>query len=177
MCGQEEDQAMADENRSFDPEAAAANRAPRQGLGMGQREIDEQRSPNRAASATDPERTEPFDQGLDPTTNADRPSQADVSGQDVGPADAAPEPPGSRLNDRNAVGLGEAGDLGASTPANVDIHNLGQSDRPEEAWGEPAGEGATYSSDNTRKGLRIEAERGQGAKTRQLNKDIVSRRT
>src|SRR5690349_5952118 len=132
---------MADENRSFDPAAAAANRAQQQGLGVGQQGIDTQVSPNRETSATDPERTEP--------------------------AEGAPSAPGSRLNDRNAVGLSEAGDLGASTPANVDIHNLGQSDRPEEEWGEPAGEGATYSSDNTRKGLRTEADRGQGAKTRQ----------
>ncbi|HEV2533627.1 hypothetical protein [Phenylobacterium sp.] len=29
----------------------------------------------------------------------------------------------------------------------------------------------------SRRGLKTEAERGQGAKTRQLNKDIVSRRT
>ncbi|CAN7638570.1 hypothetical protein LJR225_004950 [Phenylobacterium sp. LjRoot225] len=84
--------------------------------------------------------------------------------------------PGSRLDDRNATGLGEVGDLGAGTPANVDIHNLGQKDRPQEEWGEPAGEAATFSSNNSRKGLRIEAESSQGSKTRRLNKDIISRR-
>src|ERR1700756_1035628 len=84
--------------------------------------------------------------------------------------------PGTRLNDRNAAGLGDSGDLGAGTPANVDVHNLGQKDRPQEEWGEPAGEAATFSSDNTRKGLGIEADRSQGAKTRRLSKDIISRR-
>lgn len=91
--------------------------------------------------------------------------------------DPAKAAPGARLDDRNGAGLRDAGDLGASTPANVDIHNLGQKDRPQEEWGEPAGEAATFSSDNTRKGLGIEADRSQGTKTRRLNKDIVSRRT
>ena len=97
----------------------------------------------------------------------------------VGPATPAanrgPEP-GAALDDRNAAGLGDAGDLGASTPANVDIHDTGQADNPQAEWGEPADEGAVYSSNNTRKGVRTEAERGQGARTRHLNKDIVSRR-
>lgn len=66
------------------------------------------------------------------------------------------------------------GDLGAGTPANVDIHKLGQTDRPEEDWGEAA-EGATFSSNHTRR-PGIEAERGQGAKTRRASKDQISRR-
>jgi hypothetical protein len=85
--------------------------------------------------------------------------------------------PGVRLDDRNAAGLGEAGDLGAGTPANVDVHNLGQKDRPQEEWGEPAGEAATFSSNHSRKGLHADGDSGQGAKTRKLNKDIISRRT
>ncbi|MEW5686549.1 MAG: hypothetical protein AB1942_16650 [Pseudomonadota bacterium] len=64
------------------------------------------------------------------------------------------------------------GDLGAGTPANVDIHKLGQTDRPEQDWGEAA-EGATFSSNHSR---RPEIERGQGAKTRQAAKDQISRR-
>jgi hypothetical protein len=68
------------------------------------------------------------------------------------------------------------GDLGAGTPANVDIHKLGQDDNPEQDWGEPADPDATFSSNHTRRADRTEAERGQGAKTRQANKDIVSRR-
>ena len=91
---------------------------------------------------------------------------------------------------RNAVGRREpdqppapreayapAGDLGEGTPAGVDIHNLGQEDHPEQDWGAESEEGATFSSNNTRKGIRTEAERGQGAKTRRMTKDIISRRT
>jgi hypothetical protein len=104
--------------------------------------------------------------------------QANRAGvQDVG---AQPSPqvegPGEHLDDRNAAGLGDAGDLGAGTPANVDVHKLGQTDRPQEAWGEPAGEAATFSSNNSRKGLHADGDAGQGAKTRRLNKDTVSRR-
>jgi hypothetical protein len=69
------------------------------------------------------------------------------------------------------------GDLGSGTPANVDIHNLGQPDNPEQDWGEASGEAATFSSNNSRKGLITETGRGQGAKTRKANKDIVSRRS
>jgi hypothetical protein len=85
--------------------------------------------------------------------------------------------PGAGLDDRNAAGLEAAGDLGASTPANVDIHDLGQEDVPEQEWGEPMGEEATFSSNHSRRPIRTEAERGQGAKTRRMNKDIFSRRT
>lgn len=69
------------------------------------------------------------------------------------------------------------GDLGAGTPANVDLRKLGQSDNPEEDWGEPADEGTLFSSNHTRRAEKVEAERGQGAKTRTANKDIVSRRS
>lgn len=67
------------------------------------------------------------------------------------------------------------GYLGAGTPANVDIHKLGQSDRPEEEWGEPGAPEATYSSNHNRRGERIDT-LGQGGKTRRANKDIISRR-
>jgi hypothetical protein len=69
------------------------------------------------------------------------------------------------------------GDLGAGTPANVDLHKLGQSDNPEEDWGEPADPEAVFSSNHTRRAERTEAERSQGAKTRRMNKDMVSRRS
>lgn len=69
------------------------------------------------------------------------------------------------------------GDLGQGTPPNVDVHKLGQSDNPEEDWGEPADEGATFSSNHTVRGEKTEAERGQGAKTRAHNKETFSRRT
>jgi hypothetical protein len=82
---------------------------------------------------------------------------------------------------RDAGGLapdvpGQDADLGVGTPANVDVHKLGQADDPQQHWGEPAGEGATFSSNHTRRGERTEADRAQGAKTRNANKDIVSRR-
>jgi hypothetical protein len=136
---------MADEDRTFSPSEAQVNRGRMQGLGVGQKEMDLQRDPNRDQRATDPQRTEPFDTDLEAS--------------------------------RDEAGLSEAGDLGAGTPANVDIHDVGQSDNPEEAWGEPADEGAMHSANHTRRGIKTEAERGQGAKTRQLNKDIISRRT
>jgi hypothetical protein len=85
--------------------------------------------------------------------------------------------PGDALDNRNAAGLGDAGgDLGASTPPNVDVHHLGQGDHPQQDWGEQMGQDATFSSDHGRRPVRTEAERGQGRKTRQRNKDIVSRR-
>ncbi len=68
-------------------------------------------------------------------------------------------------------------DLGEGTPANVDVHDLGQEDKPEAAWGGETEEGAVYSANHTRRPIRTEAERGQGLKTRKLNKDIVSRRS
>jgi hypothetical protein len=142
---------MAEEDRSFSPTEAEANRGRQQGLGVGQREMDAQRDPSREQHAVDPNRPEPFDTDLEP-------SRGDI-------------------DDRNASGLSDAGDLGAGTPANVDIHKLGQNDHPEQDWGEPAGEGAMHSANHTRRGVKTEADRGQGAKTRQANKDAISRRT
>jgi hypothetical protein len=82
---------MAEDDRTFHTSTPEANRAETQGLGVGQRELDAQRSPG--------ESSEPVDEGL------------------------------------------EDDDIPA------------------------------------RPGLRTEADRSQGAKTRQLNKDIVSRRS
>ena len=92
------------------------------------------------------------------------------------PADSGDPASGGDV-DRDVADLREAeGDLGAGTPANVDLHKLGQADNPEEDWGEPADPQATFSSNHSRRAEKTEAERGQGAKTRQANKDIVSRR-
>jgi hypothetical protein len=88
-----------------------------------------------------------------------------------------PQEPGAELDDRNRAGLGEGGgDLGAATPPNVNVHNLAQENNPQEDWGGEAEEGAMFSQNHSRRPIRTEAERGQGAKTRRLNKDIVSRR-
>ena len=89
---------------------------------------------------------------------------------------AAPHQP-APVSNRNGASLNDVGgDLGAGTPANVDVHKLGQEDRPQDDWGEPAAAEATFSSNHSRRPERVEAERGQGRKTRTANKDIVSRR-
>lgn len=172
---------MADPNdRTSATSAADANRARMQGLGSGQREMDAGRDPSRTQSATNPEQRS-FDRTLDGATNDDRPSQADFGEE----AEAAPAEGGERRDGwgldpnlgRDEAGMGAVeGDLGAGTPANVDVHKLGQEDRPEEDWGEPADPQAVFSSNHTRRPVRTEAERGQGRKTRAANKDIVSRR-
>lgn len=77
---------------------------------------------------------------------------------------------------------GQPGTLGATeresgAPANVDVHKLGEPDNPQADWGEAMGEGAVFSSNHARRGEPTEAMRGQGAKTRAANKDIVSRRS
>lgn len=172
---------MPEEDRSFAPSTVQANRARAQGLGVGQEELNAQKDEDRNIHAADPERTEPYDQSLPRTTNADRPGEADFSGQEPGDADeeqtATTAPQESALDDRNAAGLGDAGDLGAGTPAGVDVHDLGDDDNPQEAWGDEVEEGAVFSSNHSRRPVRTEAERGQGAKTRAHTKDIISRRT
>lgn len=177
---------MADPNDRTSPTSAAdANRARMQGLGSGQREMDAGRDPSREQAATSPQKRS-FRGDLDGPTNADRPQAADFG-------DASEAAPGAkkdasrgarrdgrglnRSTSRDKAGLDAVeGDLGAGTPANVDVHKLGQEDRPQEDWGEPAAAEATFSSNHTRRTVRTEAERGQGNKTRKANKDIVSRR-
>jgi hypothetical protein len=181
---------MADErDRTFAPGTTDANRARMQGLGVGQEEMDRQQDPNRHETATNPEQRS-FEGDLDGATNADRPSQADFGDSDIAAANddgAAQDGGGEPRRDgwgldpnlgRDEAGINAVeGDLGAGTPANVDVHKLGQEDRPEEDWGEAADEGTMFSSNNTRRGVKTEAERSQGAKTRAHNKDIVSRRS
>ena len=48
-------------------------------------------------------------------------------------------------------------------------------ENPENDWGGPADEGATYSANATR-GEKTDAERGPGPKTRTAAKDAISRR-
>ncbi len=60
------------------------------------------------------------------------------------------------------------------TPLELDA---GDSENPQEAWGEPAGEGVAYSSNHATRGEKTDAERGPGPKTRQATKDAISRRT
>ena len=139
------------ENRSFNPNTPQANRAAEQGLGVGRKELDAQRDPNRDQNATAPERREPF-----------------TSGDETLPDEAA--------EDRRPDGRGRE-PLGEGSPAGLDIHDLGQADRPQEDWGAPADEGAAYSANHTRRPVKTEADRGQGRKTRKAQKDQFSRRT
>ncbi|MBW8815176.1 MAG: hypothetical protein JF588_17290 [Caulobacterales bacterium] len=158
---------MADPNeRTFSTDEVQANRAREQGLGQGQREMDAGRDPSREQSATAPQQRS-FDRDLDEPAADTLPAQAERrDGWGLDP----------NLG-RDEAGLGDVeGDLGAGTPANVDIHKLGQDDNPQAEWGEPADEGAAYSANHTRRPVRTEAERGQGARTRAANKDQVSRR-
>lgn len=170
---------MADpKDRTFTTDEAKANRAQGQGLGYGQSEMDAQRSATRSESATNPEQRS-FRGDMEAPTNADRPGEADFgleSGGDA--ADQGERRPGPDPDvSRDAADLDDVrGDLGAGTPPNVDIHKLGQDDRPQEDWGESPDQGTVFSSNHTRRAERTEAERGQGSKTRQANKDIVSRR-
>jgi len=55
--------------------------------------------------------------------------------------------------------------------------SLSLSENPQEDWGGEVEPGAVYSSNHTRRPERAEAERAQGAKTRQATKDMISRRT
>jgi hypothetical protein len=67
---------------------------------------------------------------------------------------------------------------GTQPPATgFDPHAVGEDDRPEGDWGEAADPEATFSANHSRRPVRTEAERGQGAKTRRKTKDIISRRT
>ena len=51
----------------------------------------------------------------------------------------------------------------------------GVSDNPEEDWGDPI-EGAAYSANHATRGVKTDAERGPGPKTRKATKDAISRR-
>jgi hypothetical protein len=186
---------MAEDPRTYQPSTVQSNRGAMQGLGVGQKDMDMQQEPTREEHATSPQRTEPF--GNDPAGTGDDRGQAssdmgsgaasqdgaNVSGaarEDrsfEGAGDDEPQGGLQGSDDRDAAGVNQVGDLGEGTPANVDIHNLGQGDKPEQDWGAPADPTATYSSTNSNRGGRTELERGQGAKTRAFNKDQISRRT
>jgi hypothetical protein len=175
---------MAEDPSTYQPSTTEVNRARVQGNGVGQQDIDMQQDPDRGTHATEAQNTEGWDN--DPASpGSDRPSQADFSGQDVG-ENAQGEPRSFAADDnsegdnsapgRDEAGVNDTPILGSGTPANVDIHNIGESDNPELEWGDPE-PGAVFSSNNTRRHLATESQRGQGAKTRQANKDIISRRS
>lgn len=159
---------MADEDRTFSPSDVEATRARMQGLGVGQKEMSQQRDPNREEHATDPGRTEGFDPNLQSGPPMEHTPQILAGGR--------VEPGGGDAETPRGDGLDDGAWLGEGTPANVDVHKLGERDTPENDWGEPADEGAVHGSNHTRRPDRTEAERGQGAKTRAHSKDIISRR-
>jgi hypothetical protein len=162
---------MAEDDRTYSPSQAEANRARMQGLGVGQKEMDLQRDPDRDLHATDPERTEPFDTTLEAGPPAEHTPQV-LAGGVVGPTEAPEEPRAFDDGDDTQQPW-----LGEGVPPNVDVHDTGDADNPQNDWGEAVDEGAMHGINHTRRPERTEALRGQGAKTRQLNKDIVSRRT
>jgi hypothetical protein len=149
---------MADEDRTFTPSTVSANRTQMQGGGVGQEEMNLQRSPNRGQGATEPDRTEGWDN--DP----------------AGPGGEARDDAGEARS-FEATGEDEPTEprFGQGTQANLDPNDIGERDNPELDWGE-AEPGAVFSSNHTRRGVKTEAERGQGPRTRALNKDIINRK-
>jgi hypothetical protein len=142
---------MAEDDRTFRTSTPAANRAEMQGLGVGQKEMDAQRAPSREQHATNPHRTKSFENDA---------------------AHAA----GRGRDDRDASDLEDEAELGAGTPAGVDVHDIGDDDNPQEDWGDPTDEAMMHSANHTRRPIKTEAERGQGRKTRTATKNIISRR-
>ncbi|HEX5378630.1 MAG TPA: hypothetical protein VFW47_08645 [Phenylobacterium sp.] len=63
----------------------------------------------------------------------------------------------------------------AQAPVPLAPHDIDEADNPQLDWGE-AEPGAQHGRTHTRRPIKTEAERGQGPKTRLLNKDIVSGR-
>lgn len=154
---------MADEDRTFSPSTVSSNRTQMQGNGVGQEEMNRQRAPNRFQTATEEDRTEGWDN--DPAgTDAGAPASAGSDGIDEErsfEASGEDEPSEPRFGD--------------GTPANLDPSDIGERDDPELDWGE-AEPGAVFSSNHTRRGVKTEAERGQGPRTRARTKDIINRR-
>ena len=159
---------MAEDDRTFRTSTPGANRAETQGLGLGQKEMDAQRDPSREAHATDPQRTEPFDTRLDAGPPMEHTPER-LAGGEVAPPRADGAPDNADAEDQPWLGEG--------VPRNVDVHDVGDEDKPEDDWGEPADEGALHGANHTRRPIKTEAERGQGVKTRRRTKDIISRRT
>ena len=96
---------------------------------------------------------------------------------DPGRPPAGDSPAQVNRSREQGVGMGQReldtqADPAGNTPALEGI-----SDNPQEDWGAPMDEGATYSANHTRRPVKTEAERGQGPKTRSATKDQISRRT
>jgi len=169
---------MAEDPQTYQPSTTEVNRARMQGNGVGQQDMDMQQDPDRDTYATDPQNTEGWDN--DPANRADDRPATSFSGDDASGEPrsfAADESAGDNAAPvRDEAEVNDTPILGSGTPANLDIHDIGQQDNPEGDWGD-AEPGAVFSSNHTRRPVTTEGQRGQGAKTRQANKDIVSRRS
>lgn len=63
--------------------------------------------------------------------------------------------------------------MASRTPPHTEARPSGDaSDNPQEDWGAPAGE-ATHGANHTRRPEKTEAERGQGRRTVQRNREIA----
>jgi len=62
-------------------------------------------------------------------------------------------------------------------PLAIDAAKLGEGGNAEADWSESADEGAVHGSNHTTRAERGDGDQGQGPKTRQLNKDTISRRS
>jgi hypothetical protein len=138
-----------DEPRTFSPTPTGATRAREQGLGVGQQELDSQGDPGGDGGPIAPDRTEPFRTESGPDAPADRDGISDAAAR----------------TDPTMVG----------TPPNLDPHDFEDGDSPQLDWGESEPE-AVHGATHTRRPVTTEAERGQGLKTRQRNKEINSGR-
>lgn len=117
------------------------------------------------------------DRSFEPTQAETNRSREQGGGMGARELQRQGDPAAGATTERTVAGINDGdGDLGAGTPANVDVHKLGQRDKPEEDWGDPADEGAQFSSNHNDRGLHRGDDVGQGSKTRQHNRDTMSRR-
>lgn len=106
---------------------------------------------------------------FDPNAPRERPQRR--PDEQVQPKPAVSRLDGTRLEPRNGTGMGDTGgDLGAGTPANVDIHDIDQDDNPQAEWGQDTGGAAVHS---TSRGDRAQG-KSQGPKTQARTREINS---
>jgi hypothetical protein len=72
------------------------------------------------------------------------------------------------------LGVGQR-ELDAQREPKVDPALI-EEDNPQEDWGQPADEGAAYSTNHATRGEKTDEVRGPGPKTRTATKDQISRR-
>lgn len=92
-----------------------------------------------------------------------------------------PAPAGTNRGRQQGLGVGQReldlqGDPAGNARGVEGVSDNPQKGWPEEDWGEPADEGAAYSSNHANRGTRRDEENSQGRKTREATKDQISRR-